>query len=213
MEAIIFDFGGVLCFHPTDQQINELAARCGVGREEFLSAYWSLRIPYDRGDYDGPGYWAAFAEAVGRSYSAEQIQDFISRDVAFWTAMDQRMLKWIRDMRVAGIKTGLISNLPIDLGEHLRANTSLFGMFDHVTLSYEQRTVKPDAAIYHECVAGLGVAPGQALFLDDKEPNVVGAREAGLASLVFETPEQLAGLLSGQAHDLLPFGTPPIDLG
>ena len=110
MEAIIFDFGGVLCFHPTDRQVNELAALCGVPRKDFLHAYWSFRVPYDRGDYDGAGYWAAIGEALGREYSNDQIQDFIAHDVAFWTSLDQRMLKWIREMRVAGIKTGLISN-------------------------------------------------------------------------------------------------------
>lgn len=213
MEAIIFDYGGVLCFHPSDQQIDDLAARCGVSREDFLRAYWGLRIAYDRGDYDGRGYWKAIADELGRTYNDAQIADFISRDIQFWVSMDQRMLGWIQAMKRVGIKLGLISNLPSDLGEYLKTNSTLFPLFDHVTLSYEQRTVKPDAAIYHECVLGLGIEPNEALFLDDKEPNVIGARDAGLKSIVFESPEQLAGLLGSEAHALLPFGAPPIDLG
>lgn len=213
MEAIIFDYGGVLCFHPPDEQIDALAAQCGVSREEFLQAYWGLRVPYDRGDFDGAGYWRRFGEQVGRGYSDAQISTFIAADIQFWISMDARMIGWLRALRTVGIKLGLISNLPRELGEHLRAHTHLFQMFDHVTLSYEQRTVKPDASIYHECVQGLGVAAAEALFLDDKQPNVAGAQAAGLQSLVFETPEQLSELLAGEAHHLVPFGAPPIDLG
>lgn len=213
MEAIIFDFGGVLCFHPSDQQIGELAELCGVTREAFLDAYWGLRVDYDRGDYTPEGYWVRFAEKVGKQYTPHQLNDFRQHDIQFWLSLDQRMMNWIREMRVVGIKLGLISNLPMDLGEHLRAHTKLFSHFDHVTLSYEQRCVKPDSPIYLECCKGLGVEPSEALFLDDKEPNVLGARAVGMQSLVFETPEQLAKLLAGEAHALLPYGAPPIDLG
>jgi putative hydrolase of the HAD superfamily len=212
MEAVIFDYGGVLCFYPSEEQIDELAALCGVSRAEFLNHYWGLRVPYDRGDYDGPGYWERFGQQSGRAYSASQIREFIDRDIQFWLNVDKRMIGWVREMRAAGIKLGLISNLPIELGEYIRANSMLFELFDHVTLSYEQRTVKPDAAIYRECVEGLGVEPHDALFLDDKEPNVLGARAAGLQSLLFETPGQLSEILARE-HHLAPFGTPPIDLG
>lgn len=213
MEAIIFDYGGVLCFHPAEEQIAELAGLLGVAPATFLDAYWAFRVAYDRGDYTPQGYWAEIAKRLGKDYTAEQVETFRKKDIGFWLSMDQRMLKWIREMRVAGIKVGLISNLPMDLGEHLRAHTALFSLFDHVTLSYEQRCVKPDSPIYIECCKGLGIAPGECLFLDDKEPNVVGARTAGLHSLVFETPELLSSQLAGEAHHLLPFGAPPIDLG
>jgi putative hydrolase of the HAD superfamily len=213
MEAIIFDYGGVLCFHPTAAQIEDVADLLGVSREQFLEAYWKFRIPYDRGDLDGPAYWKKVAESLGHEYTREQIREFMQRDIEFWLSMDSRMLKWVRELRTVGIKLGLISNLPVDLGNYLRTETKLFDLFDHVTLSYQQRVVKPDAAIYHDCVAGLAVEAAEALFLDDREPNVRGAEDAGLKGLVFETPEQLAGLLAGEAHDLVPFGAPPVDLG
>jgi len=212
MEAIIFDYGGVLCFHPTDEQLDGMAAACGLPRQVFLDAYWGLRIEYDRGDFTAEEYWQRFAAVVDREYTAEQVKDFRRRDVEFWIAFDHRMLHWLVEMRNIGIKLGLISNLPYDLGEYLRTETQLFPMFDYVTLSYEQRVVKPDAPIYLECCQGLGISPAQALFLDDREQNVLGAEAAGLKSIVFETPEQLAQVLASN-HDLVPFGTPPIMLG
>jgi putative hydrolase of the HAD superfamily len=209
MEAIIFDFGGVLCFHPSDEQIEGMAVACGVSRDAFLDAYWGSRIEYDRGDFSPEEYWRRFGEKVGRTYSAAQVEDFRRRDVEFWLSLDGRMMRWVREMKVAGIKLGLISNLPVDLGEYLRRETDLFSHFDHVTLSYELRVVKPDAAIYLECCEGLGVAPEDALFLDDRQANVEGADAAGLKGVLFESPDQLSAELRGM-YDILPFGTPPI---
>jgi putative hydrolase of the HAD superfamily len=210
MEAIIFDYGGVLCFHPDDKKIDNLANLCGLARDQFLEVYWSERVAYDRADFSPEQYWKRFSTAVGKTYTPEQIALFRRLDVEFWTEMDPVMLRWIREIRLLGIRVGLISNLPVDLGEYLRTATPLFSLFDHVTLSYEQRCVKPDAPIYLECCRGLNVDPELALFLDDREVNVRGAEAAGLKALIFETPAVLAEALAGPAHSLLPYGAPPI---
>ena len=57
MEAIIFDYGGVLCFHPDDQKISGLAALCGLDHDRFLEVYWRERVAYDRGDFTPEEYW------------------------------------------------------------------------------------------------------------------------------------------------------------
>lgn len=191
---MIFDYGGVLCFHPSDSKIDALAELCGLERERFLELYWRHRVGYDRGDFEPAGYWARLATDAGRSYTAAQVEEFRRRDVDFWVDTDRVMLGWIDALRNAGLRIGLISNLPRDLGEHLRA-AGFFHRFDHVTLSYEQRTVKPDAAIYLECCAGLGVDPPNAMFLDDREHNVAGGCAAGLLAVRFENPARLAAEL------------------
>jgi putative hydrolase of the HAD superfamily len=215
LQAIIFDYGGVLCFHPPERQVRELAEVCGMSRDEFLSAYWSLRATYDRADIDPAGYWREIGKTVGRTYSDDQVADFRRRDVLFWVHLDQRMIGWARKVRAAGIRTGLLSNLPIDLGEHLRNEMKLVDEFDHHSFSYELDAAKPDAAIYRHAVAGLGVRPEQALFIDDRAENIEGARTAGLEALHFESPAQLKkqlAELSDAAGNLVPVGTPPIVL-
>ena len=87
--------------------------------------------------------------------------------------------------------------------------------FDHHSFSYELDAAKPDAAIYRHAVAGLGVRPEQALFIDDRAENIEGARTAGLEALHFESPAQLKkqlAELSDAAGNLVPVGTPPIVL-
>jgi putative hydrolase of the HAD superfamily len=45
---------------------------------------------------------------------------------------------------------------------------------------------KPDAQAYLGACAALGVEPAQALFVDDREPNVSAARALGMDTLLFD---------------------------
>ena len=99
IKAVILDYGGVLCVHPTDAQIGELAGKCGASPEQFLQAYWSTRIHYDRGDVEPQRYWSAIGEQLGQTYSASQVEEFRRLDVGFWIHLDARMVNWARRVR------------------------------------------------------------------------------------------------------------------
>jgi len=47
IRAVIFDFGGVLCFHPERETIARAAEHCGVEYGAFLKAMWKDRTAYD----------------------------------------------------------------------------------------------------------------------------------------------------------------------
>jgi FMN phosphatase YigB (HAD superfamily) len=59
------------------------------------------------------------------------------------------------------------------------------------TLSAEVRLIKPDPAIYEHCLCGLGVAPSDSLFLDDREVNIAAARAMGIRAVQFHSMGQL----------------------
>jgi putative hydrolase of the HAD superfamily len=215
LKAIIFDYGGVLCFHPPEQQVNELAALCRLERDQFLKGYWSLRATYDRGDIERDAYWQEIGKAGGHTYTANEITEFDLRDILFWVHLDQRMMEWARQVRAAGIRTGLLSNLPRPLGEYLRGEMRLPENFDHHSFSYELRAAKPEAAIYRHAIEGLGVESGEALFLDDRPENVDGARAYGIRAIQFESLRRLKEQLdelTRATHGFMPIGTPPVIL-
>ena len=215
LKAIIFDYGGVLCFHPPEQQVRELAALCRLDLDEFLKGYWSFRAAYDRGDLERDAYWREIGKAGGHTYTSQEIGEFSLRDVLFWVHLDSRMMEWARLVRAAGIRTGLLSNLPQPLGEYLREEMRLLDRFDHHSFSYELRAAKPEAAIYRHAVQGLAVEPGEALFLDDRPDNVEGARACGIRAIQFESPRKLKDQLdelTRATNGFMPVGTPPVIL-
>ncbi len=166
------------------------AEACGLTVPAFEAAFWKPRLKYDAGLLEPVEYWRTVMDAAGVPLDESRVPDLVQHEVGFWKRFDERALGWNDRLRAGGIRTGMLSNLPRVLGEELRAATGLFGHFDHLTLSYELRVAKPEAAIYRHAVEGLGVEPGEALFLDDKAVNVEGARAVGLPAELFTSWEE-----------------------
>jgi len=51
--------------------------------------------------------------------------------------------------------------------------------------------IKPDSAIYEHTLHGLGVSATEALFLDDREPNIRAARKLRIHGIQFSSIGQL----------------------
>ena len=189
--AVIFDFGNVLCFPPSSEKILRAAEFLALTEHAFLEAFWKDRLEYDAGRLSPSEYWQAVA---GSRIANDHLDALIGIEVDFWNAYDARPFEWIAALRAAGIRVGILSNLPRVLGEALRSASFLgkpfLEHFDHVTFSYELHVVKPQAAIYRHAFEGLGIAPQDALFLDDKLPNVHGAITTGLRAELFTTWEE-----------------------
>ncbi|MEO7142637.1 MAG: HAD family phosphatase [Bryobacteraceae bacterium] len=191
-KAVIFDFGGVLCHHPRPEDIAALAALWNLPPDEFLKHFWAHRAAYDRGDLTPAQYWQLFAASAGCPPANGRLPEIVRRDVAFWMHLRPEMLVWLRAVRRSGYRTALLSNLPRELGEHLRLHGGFFSDFDHLTLSYEVKSVKPEERIYHHTLAGIGVAPEESIFLDDRPENIRAASALGIHGVLFETPARFA---------------------
>jgi putative hydrolase of the HAD superfamily len=189
VRAVIFDFGGVLCFHPSEDRFARIADLFGLSTPDFLRLFWAHRIDYDAGLVDSRAYWTQIANSAGRPIDNALLFTLVKYEIELWNNYDQRILRWAAHLRSSGIRTAILSNLPRVLGEALRETPGFFDPFDHVTFSYELKIVKPEAAIYHDAIRGVGVPPSQALFLDDKPENVEGARAVGLQAEVYSTWE------------------------
>ena len=63
---------------------------------------------------------------------------------------------------------------------HAEATYSFFSLFPVRIYSHEVKAMKPERAIYDAALAGLGgIDPLEALFIDDLEPNILGAVKLG----------------------------------
>jgi putative hydrolase of the HAD superfamily len=184
-DGFIFDYGGVLVFHQTEEDQAGMAAVAKIPREQFTELYWAEREEYDKGSVSGAQYWENLASSAGVKLNASQIQELTDRDSESWMKYDPVMWDWIAELRRAGKRVAMLSNMPADLGLALRSRTDRLSGFDHVTLSFDLGVVKPDAAIYEQCLDGIGTVPERTLFLDDRIANVQGAELLGMRALQF----------------------------
>ena len=91
----------------------------------------------------------------------------------------------------------MLSNMPSDMGLALRARTDRLQHFDFVTLSYEVRSVKPEAPIYEHCLGGMGTDPARTVFFDDRIANVHGAEMLGIQAVEFLNRDKVLAVFRG----------------
>ena len=188
--AVIFDFGGVLCFHPPEERFTPIAKMFGAETRDLLRLFWTNRPAYDAGRMDPRAYWSGIAQGAGQKLDEALLPGLVRHEVELWNHYDQRVLSWAAQLKARGFRTAILSNLPRVLGEELRATPGFLDPFERVVFSYELGLLKPEPGIYEAAIAGLGVAPNRALFLDDRPENVAGARAAGLEAEVFQSWEE-----------------------
>lgn len=185
-EGIIFDYGGVLVVSQSDADKARLAEIAGVPKDIFTELYWSERLDYDKGLITAAEYWQSLATRGGGSaLSPKQIEQLAELDAASWMHFDDLVWDWICQLRGAGKRVAMLSNMPRELGEVLKTRTDKLSLFDQVTLSYEVHAAKPEPAVYEHCLEGMGTTPEQTLFLDDRIANVQGAELLGIRAIQF----------------------------
>lgn len=191
-DAVLFDYGNVICPMPLPSDFQQLSRVAGIEPVRFLESLWRYRLDYDRGTLDSASYWHKIGSENSLEFSDDLIGKLVATDISLWMHPSPILLAWARDLRIGGVKTAILSNMPTDHSAHLRANAPWLEYFDHKVFSGEMGVVKPDAEIYHACLRGLEVQPEQALFIDDNAANVEGARALGIESVRFESIAQLA---------------------
>ncbi len=151
----------------------------------FHAAYWRHRADYDRGTLSGRAYWTAVARDLNPSLATTALDALLDADTALWTQPNRPMIDWAARLQSRGLRTGILSNLGDAMEAGVRAHCPWLARFDHLTFSHRLHLLKPDSAIYRHAAQGLGLAPDQILFIDDRADNVEGARTAGLQALLY----------------------------
>jgi len=204
ISAVILDYGQVLVRSPTAQEFGRMAEMFSVGYELFYQLWEASRGEYDRGDLTAEEYWLKLAAETNTSLDAQQIEILREVEVEIWAHPDPAMLDWVSQLHAAGIKTGLLSNMPWDLVTHVRTNCRWMQNFTFKTLSAEVRLIKPDPAIYQHTLDGLGVSASEALFVDDRENNIQAARVLGMHAIQFRSIAGLKRELKELGFPILP---------
>ena len=197
VRAVVFDYGNVLGLEQTLEDMKGMALVCGIPHERFSELYWKLRPPYDRGDIDGPAYWTA---VVGQQESGQQelglsrdqIATLIKLDSESITRPNQGAVQWAKLLQHEGFPLTLLSNMPLELSRHVTKSFPSLSTFEYLIYSCDYGSIKPELAIYRNCLELLKADPQDILYLDDRAENVEAAAGLGMNSVLFDTVEKTA---------------------
>ncbi len=185
VHAVLFDYGLVLSGPPDPVAWKQMKDLLGASEDALHEAYWAPRHDYDRGALTGDAYWHLVAKTLGRNLKSEEHAALIEADNALWTQPNQPMIDWAAQLQAAGIRTGILSNLGDAMEVGILARFAWLADFAHHTFSHRLGIAKPEPAIYAHAAEGLGTAPENVLFLDDREENIRAAHAAGMQAIMY----------------------------
>jgi len=183
LRAVLFDFGLVLSGPAEPAAWERLKAVFASEEEPFHAAYWRHRHDYDRGTLNADTYWAAVGNDLGQHTTPEQELALIQGDIDLWTQINEPMLAWANTLPARGLKRGVLSNIGDAMEVGVLERCPWLYEFDHHTFSHRLKLAKPELAIYQHAAQGLGLAPAEILFIDDRAENIAAAREVGMRAI------------------------------
>ena len=195
-DAVIFDYGGVLCYPPVRDDLAKYALNSGFDKETFFELYSATRDYYGRSANGYSQRWYHAADAAGIEIPEAAVMQFIDKESELWTRPNSEVLALARDIKAAGCRIAILSNMTSELLKMLRTKFDWLDEFDVCIWSCEHGCAKPDESIYHSCLASLGCEPARALFFDDRPGNVEGARRLGIEAQLFESAKQARSIVA-----------------
>lgn len=97
----------------------------------------------------------------------------------------------VAELAQAGLTVSALTNWAADMFALARPRFGVLNRFADIVISGELGMVKPNPAIFALACERLGIAPGQAVFVDDSPANIAGAEQAGLTGLLFTGADRL----------------------
>jgi epoxide hydrolase-like predicted phosphatase len=189
VDAVVFDFGGVL-ITSISHQMSGIAATHGVEPEQMLEI---MLGPRDSGD-EHPWHRAERGEIAvadiqeqlkpwAHAHEVDLIGDEMQRLLApGGYTMVTEMVDRIAQLRDEGYRTGLLTNTFAEFRPTMQGDID-FELFDVVVESFAVGSRKPERSIYETTKDRLGVDHEAIVYLDDFEQNLVEPTALGWTTI------------------------------
>jgi putative hydrolase of the HAD superfamily len=200
IQAVLFDFGGVISSSPFEA-FAHLEAERGLPADFIRTVNATNRdtnawARLERGEVDVETFgalWSAEARALGHELDGRLVLERLGGEIR------PQMVDAIRTCATA-YKTALLTNNFTRAEAVLSAEvTAIYALFDAVLESRLLGVRKPDPRFYELACEALEVRPDECVFLDDLGINLKPARALGMHTIKVSEPgpalAELAGLL------------------
>lgn len=173
IRALVFDWGGVISSEGYWDWLRKNIPDIDDRREYFQN----LIDRENRGDGSQEDLMNALAKEAGQS------PEEVAREMTDKRALNAEVTALIRALKDR-YKIGLLSNASSYLRSVISEHNA-WDLFDEVLISSEHKMLKPEQRIYKTILSMLGVLPGEAVMIDDRQKNVDGAQDAGMKGILF----------------------------
>ena len=195
--TVIFDYGEVISLSQSAADREVIAALAGVSpdHEPFWRAYYAHRDGLDQGRAGVAAYWRAIAGDIGATWDEARVHELWAADLRSWLSVNPGTIEVLADLKAGRTRLALLSNAGPDYGSYFR-HGPLGDFFEACYVSGELNLLKPHPEIFHHVLNSLGITPAEAVFIDNRDANVRGARALGITGHVFTGVPALRAFLA-----------------
>jgi putative hydrolase of the HAD superfamily len=199
IEAVIFDWGGVMIDDPGPGLMHYCAGKLNVTINELTNTFNKFLQDFQTNSVSEDSFW----ELASKDLNVEKPKEVSLWKEAFKAVYRPRseMFLLAELLQKSGCKTALLSNTEIPAMDFFIEQR--YNCFDIQVFSCIEGITKPHREIYEITAKKLGCKPEQAVFIDDKPQMIEGAKKAGLNTILFEGISQMKKELSEFGVDFL----------
>jgi putative hydrolase of the HAD superfamily len=191
IEAILFDWGGVLIDDPAPGLMAHCARALGVDVDTYVAAHKRHGEPFQKGEISEGVFWQRVCGDLDRP--EPEIASLWGQAFRGVYSPRPEVFDLARQLRARDYKTALLSNTETAAMEF---STELgYDMFDALVFSCAEGAFKPERRIYEIAAQKLDAEPGRCVFIDDRQLFVDGALGAGMKGLLYSDIEQVRDAL------------------
>lgn len=189
-KCVFFDLGGVLYTLDIETVLNDLSECSGRPVSEIKSVLFSTELhdEYESGSISSVQFYETLKKRFRFEISFDRFRNI-------WNSLLVKRDDMFRIVRDIGKRIDLfvLSNTNEINSEVLVRD--LKGIVKHAVFSFEVGCMKPCRRIFKIALERTNQKPENVLFIDDREENVDAARDLGIDSHQFKSPEGLVEFL------------------
>lgn len=194
---LIFDLGDVIVrgFQGTERALShDLELPEDVIRRQFHEP--ELRELF-LGQISEEDYWRTLLDRHHWNTTIDVLQQRVRENMI----EVEGMFSLLESLHQRGTQLSLLSNQSSAWSDHVEQRyPQLLHYFPERFYSHHIRKIKPDPLAFQHVIDLTQRRPQELLFIDDHQPNLIGASKVGLRTLQFHTPHQLRQALQMQGY-------------
>jgi FMN phosphatase YigB (HAD superfamily) len=192
IRMIFFDYDGVLT---TDKSgslttFRYLSETSGIASSTISAAFSPYASDLYTGGVSHAQIWHQACEAMGQALDIGLLTRAFES-----TPLNTAMFSLARRLS-ANYWVGIITDNTRDRMEHLRNHQGLDALFDPIVVSADVGSGKHGERIFLHATARAGVAPGECIFIDNSQANLVVARALGMHAVFHDDGKNDIGALT-----------------
>ncbi|MBN1361041.1 MAG: HAD family phosphatase [Sedimentisphaerales bacterium] len=187
IEAVVFDWGGVLIENPAPALMAYCARALSVSVEDYERSHSAHGRRFQTGQITEAAFWERVCGDLSRP--TPPVASLWGQAFRAVYAPRAEVFALARRLRSGGIKTALLTNTEPPVMQYW--HDQHYRMFDALVFSCAEGVAKPDPDVYRVVAQKLDVATERCVLIDDRQDFIDGASVVGMNGILYKDLEQV----------------------